>query len=59
MPKIKVETGDWYEAEADKKQSHEGIQKMHEAIRLEEEEIAKRGSSLPADWRNRILKKEE
>jgi hypothetical protein len=34
----------------------EGFEKFREALEQDAKAIAKRGSGLPKDWRNRILK---
>ena len=54
--RIKIDTTEWHKVKANKKEICVGMQKMYEAIAIETKEEAKKGSGLPSDWRNRILK---
>lgn len=42
--------------EKDVQRLKEGIEKFREALEQDAKEAAARGSGLPKDWRNRILK---
>lgn len=51
------ESGQTYRYEKqDKERIKAGLEKFKEAMVKDEKEEASRGSSLPKDWRNRVLK---
>ena len=54
--RIKMNSQGWHKVEANKEELRVGMLKMYEAITIEIKEEAKKGSGLPDDWRNRILK---
>jgi hypothetical protein len=52
----KKNNSDWKEAVADPGRVREGVAKMRRALEEDERKEKERGSGLPKDWRNRILK---
>jgi hypothetical protein len=57
--KIKVAHGGYkkhHANSAEKKRAHEGAQKMCQALAEDEKEERQRGSGLPEDWQNKIIR---
>ena len=57
MTKIEVKRGSWRPIEAeDTERIKEGVAKMRQALEEDEKRERERGSGLPWDWRNRVLR---
>ena len=54
--KLKVDRGSWRRVTVSPKRIEGGITKIRLALEQDAKEAAERGSGLPVDWRNRILK---